>query len=208
MIVLIFLCAPISLIYAQDIEKKVTPPKTISYDDRTLNYNPAWEDKEIYLEANLDNDADKEVVIGFVASYKPTSSIQEEKRESYDVPKQELTLIQNYCFYQIYDKGPDGYYALVKTIHGMDRLGKVETVKLDEKGPDAIAIFSPGGEHYEDLSIYRFRDGGYRLLFDQGTSGTTELGTQKTPVSIRICNGEKCEIFVWDPSVQAFKHAQ
>ncbi len=216
-----FLCFLLLLpgtLLAQHVQKKVKPPKKITYGDKILTLNPAWQNKEVYLEANLDNDPNTEIIIGFVATYEPRSQVDlDEERITYVPPtKKEIPIIQNYAFYQIYDKGPDGYFKLVKTIPGMDQLGKVEIVKLDEKNPNTIAIFSPGGEHYLDLSLYQWKEGGYRLIFDQSSpQGMIELDSQKSPLTIRICKSAKkdgketsYETFIWDSSTNVFKRIE
>jgi hypothetical protein len=182
--------------------KKVTPPGKIEYNDKILTYNPVWKDQETYLEADLDNDADKEVIISFVASYKPLSGVVSDRGpETFSAPKKEIPLIENYSFYQIYDLGPDGHYQLVKTITGMDQLGKVEIITLDKNKPKAVVFLSPGGEHYIDLSVYQWKEGGYRLIFNRGSNQEIEFDPNQSPVTLRI--GE--ETFGWDSEINTFK---
>lgn len=201
---------------AAEVEKKVTAPKKISYDNRTLIYDPSWHDKETYLEANLDDDAEKEIIISFVATYKPKPEHRMEESNPSYLPRKaenEIIISQNYVFYQIYDKGPDGYYHLVKTFRGMDQLGKVEILKL-AKSTTAFAIIDQGGEHYQNLSIYQWKEGGYRLLFNKGTSCGIAIDSKKMPLAIRI--GKQCEyqrileweVFVWDENKNDFKQLQ
>lgn len=201
---------------AAEEEKKVTAPKKIFYDGRTLTCDPSWHDKETYLETNLDDDAEKEIIISFVATYTPKPEHKMEEANPNYLPQKaenETIISQNYAFYQIYDKGHDGYYHLVKTFRGMDQLGKVEILKM-AKGATAFAIIDQGGEHYQDLSIYQWKEGGYRLLFNKGTSCGFAIDSQKMPLAIRI--GKQCEnqytleweIFVWDENKNDFKQLQ
>ncbi len=203
----------------EDARAMVRFPQKIDHDDKTLTRNPSWKDKEIYLQANLDDDPDQEIVIGFIATYKPTDDLdlREDKIPYQPANKKYIPIIQNYAFYQIYDKGPDGYYKLVKTISGMDRPGRVEVVRLDEENPSALVVFGPGGERYMDLSIYQWREGGYRLIFNQASSsGLIQLDTQKTPPAISNCkisntDGKEiksCETFVWDAQDRTFRRAK
>lgn len=186
-------------------EKKVSPPKQISLDGKTFKYNPAWQDKETYLEVNCDEDPDKEIIISFLATYRPPSKeSRENKRETFLPPERELALLENYAFYQIYDKDPGGYYQPVKTIHAMDQLGEVKISRLENTTTNALAFLSPGGEHYTDLAIYQWQDEGYRLLFNDGGSQGVELDTDSLPVTIRIPRDEGADIFTWDAASKSF----
>lgn len=194
-------------------EHKVNPPSKIEYDGEKLFYNPAWKENEIYIEANLDDDPEKEVLIGFVATYTPTTdnalgsdggsaalSSYEQKNKLNE--KETVEPIQNHAFYQIYKKGPGGSYDLIKTIAGMDQIGKVEILQLDDNKPVAIAVLSPGGEHYLDLSIYQWRDGGYRPIFNNAGSSGIEIDPKNKPVTVRI---GKTDTFAWDSQSKSFK---
>ena len=57
-----------TLAWAQTEIRKVTPPRKIEYENKTLTYDPAWKDQETNIEADIDNDADKEIIISFVAA--------------------------------------------------------------------------------------------------------------------------------------------
>lgn len=165
-------------------ERKVTPPKWMEYDEKVLRYDPSWQDKEIYIEANIDDDPEEEVIIGFVAFYKP-----EEKNKDvvpFTVPEKVLIPLEYYVFYQIYDSGIDGHYKLVKSLSGMDRLGKIEIFKVAKDSPPVLAILSPGGESYTDLCVYQWREGGYRLLLSEGTSQAVTIDASKLPPVIQI----------------------
>ena len=200
-LLIIFLYQPLVFALA---DKKVQPPKKIEYDGITLNYNPSWKDKEIYIEENLDRDPENEIIIGFVAGHKEekeTKEIEDSKDLFFKNLKEakELPLIQNYAFYQIYDKKPNRYYEIIKTISGMDRLGSIEIIRLDPDEPPAIFILSPGGEHYLELSIYQWKSGGYVLIFNKGTSGKIEYDSRQTPFAINIENkNEGRETFTWN----------
>jgi hypothetical protein len=196
-------------------EKLVTPPQKIYYDDRRLTYNPAWQEKEIYKEADLDGDGTKEIVIGFIASYKPVKDpMEDEKNQSLGITaassERDIPVVSNYVFYQIYDKKPNGYYELAKTINGMDRLGRIDIVELGPNNPPLFFILSPGGEHYLDLCVYQWRNGGYQLLFNKGSSDGLELDLKEKPFRVRIAkvNEEKktsWDIFVWDSEKNNFR---
>lgn len=185
--------------------KKAQPPKKIEHDGLILTYDPAWQDQEAYIEANLDDDAEDEVIISFIAAYKPKKERADEERSAYFLqtrrPKEEIPIIQNYAFYQVYDRKPGGYFECVRTFSGMERPGRVKIITLDEGAAPAVFIFSPGGEHYTDLSVYRWKSGGFRLLFNSGGSEGFETDTGKGSVRIRV--GSK-KTYVWDASKGAF----
>jgi hypothetical protein len=94
----------------------------------------------------------------FVSTYKPEpEKSKEEKTPFMPQEKEKIPILQNYCFYQIYDIGPDGNYKPVKTVTGMDKLGEVKIIDLDEKNPNCLLILSHGGERYQDISIYQYK---------------------------------------------------
>ena len=198
----IFLFFMATLAQAQTETRKVTPPRKIEYEDKTLTYNPTWKDQETYIEANIDSDTDKEIIISFVASYKPVKDVVSDKAQTpFSVPKEEIPLIENHSFYQIYDLGLNGHYELIKTMTGMDRLGQVEIFSLDKNKPNAIAILSPGGERYTDLSIYQWSQGGYRLIFNQGTNQKIMIDKKEIPAVLHIGP----QILSWNASTNTFK---
>jgi hypothetical protein len=185
-------------------EPKVLAPKKIEYDERLLTYNPSWKNEEVYLETNLDDDPATEIIIGFVAMYVTEPAQPKEEKILFTVPKKELLPITNYVFYQIYDLGADKTYRLTKTFTGMDRPGRVAVVPLKEGQPPVIIFDSPGGERYHDVTVYQWREGGYRQLFNQGTSHDVAIVTQ--PGEPRIVLGE--ETFIWDTGKQRFEKIQ
>lgn len=199
---ILVLTIPCAAVFAQPQKKKIEPPQKIEYEGDLLSYNPSWKNKEIYLEANLENNPQPEIIIGFVATYKPPVSAKkrEDIEQSYLPQKKEIAILQNHAFYQVYHKGAGGRYELSKIFSGMDRLGEVKIIALGEKGPNAIALLSPGGENYLELEIYQWKDGGYRLLFNRGSSHGIEIDSRKNPVLIRI--GE--ETFSWSPQDNTF----
>ena len=197
--------------YAQPKEnRKALPPRTLEYENKTFKILPVWKDSSIYLEADLDDEPGNEVIIGFIATYKPESEDNEEDKVPFAPPKKrEIIPVENHAFYQLYKKMLDGRFHAVKTISGMDQLGKVELIRLDEQGHKALAIFSLGGEHYTDLSIYQWKNGGYRLVFNFGGSQAISIDAEKKPAIIRIgAYGDKEKTFIWDLSRDEFKQIE
>lgn len=182
-------------------EPKITPPKKIEYDGRILSYNPSWKNEEVYRETNLDEDPDPEIIIGFVAMYATPSEKSGEERRPFSVPEKELLPVYNYVFYKIYDMGPDKNYRLTKTFMGMDRPGQVYVAPLAEGRPPAIIFVSPGGTHYKDIAVYRWQEGGYRHLFDRGTSG--EVTVIATPGEPKIILGK--DTYAWEAEKGRFE---
>lgn len=172
--------------YALEKEKEVVPPRTLEYDNKIFKTLAAWKDSSIYLEADLDDEPGNEVILGFIATYKPESEEEEDKVPFALPKKKEIVPVENHAFYQIYKKTLDGRFHAVKTISGMDQLGKVEVISLDAQGHKALAVFGLGGEHYTDLSIYQWKDGGYRLVFNEGSSQAITIDAEQKPPRIRI----------------------
>lgn len=196
-----------SVVSSAQGNNEITPPKKIYYDNLRLNYNPSWKDEEIYIADNLDNDPEDEVIISFVATYKPLSERRENNKPMVLAMKdQEIPIIHNYIFYQIFDKGLDGYYNLIKTITGMDQMGKIKILTLDDLGPKAIAIFNYGGKTYTDLSIYRFQEGGYRLIFNRGANADITISDDNSAVEIYIQQDEKNrKVYFWNSGTGKFE---
>ncbi|HAJ56192.1 MAG TPA: hypothetical protein DCL35_00290 [Candidatus Omnitrophica bacterium] len=176
-------------------EKLVEPPKKIHYDSKAFAYNKAWKDDESYIEANLDMDPEKEIIINFMATYKPKEKMadEESRQDYYTRKKKEIPIVQNMAFYQIYDKKPSGYYETVKTITGSDRLGRIFLVKIEQGAPLGIAILSPVGERAIDLEILLWKHGGYSMVFSKiEHTADNDLDSAKD----RMIFGSR---FVWDP---------
>lgn len=217
-LILLYLCGGVLFLTPCSAEKLVSPPQKIYHDGRILTYNPAWQDKEIYIEADLDGDNDREIIIGFVATYKPVKdTLKEDENRSLAIAvpaqKKEITLVSNYAFYQIYDKKPSGYYELAKTISGMDQLGRIDVGELDKKDPPLLFVLSPGGEHYLDLCVYRWKNGGYQLLFNKGSSHGIELNLKEKLFRVRtarVDEGGKTiwDVFVWIPEKNDFRNQE
>lgn len=185
------------------LAQQVTPPKKIEYDGMELTYNPAWRDQETYLEADLDNDPENEIIISFVSMYKTEPERKEEKNVPYVREKKELLPIYNYVFYQIYDFGPDKNYAPVRTYTGMDRPGSVIIFPVEEEKTPAIAFISPGGDTYKEIRVIQWQDGGYRQILSADTRGEVTIDPEKFPGEI-ITKEEK---YVWDVSGKTFEKA-
>ncbi len=172
---------------------KIEPPKKIDYEGALLSYNPSWKDEETYLETNLDEDPEPEVIISFVAMYITESKKTKEDPKPFTVAEKELLPVYNYVFYQIYDLGPDKNYRLTRTFTGMDRPGQVYVIPLENGKPPAVVFVSPGGTHYKDIIAYRWQEGGYRQIFEHGTSGDVAVVT--TPGKAEIVLGK--DTYVW-----------
>jgi hypothetical protein len=176
-------------------EKPVEPPKKIYYDSKPFVHNPAWENNEVYLEANIDLDPEKEIVTGFMGTYKPKDEVSgEESLQAYYLRKKNyIPIIQNLAFYQIYDKKPSGFYEAVKTITGADQLGRVFLVNTETADTAAIAILSPTGERALSLEIFQWRQGGYRLVTND-SAHVPDNNLDSIKNSVVFGSG-----IVWDP---------
>lgn len=205
--ILIFIFLAQNSALAQTEPKKIKPPKKIDYNAQIYRYDPDWKNKETYLETNLDEDDEEEIIISFMGSFKPEKESRKEGPEPFTREKKEIIIIEHLSFYQIYDKGADGYYQAVKILTGMDQPGWIELIKLDGYHPKAVAIYSPGGRDYLDLSIYLWQEGGYRTIFNYGGTGNIYIDARSQPVSI-VCKKEnqsdKFVISRWDEATTSF----
>ncbi len=174
---------------------KIAAPVKTWYEGRAWRYDPAWKDEEIHLEADLDQDGEDEVVIGYVGCYRPPTE-REEGPRMFEIPKKEIPIIENRIFYKIYDRDPGGHWECVRTLTGLDRPGEVHVVWLDRGEAPGLLIISPGGKTYRDISLYQWREGGYRLLDTLDISQPFSIGNQ--PVFHIKIPGERT-IISWDP---------
>ncbi len=175
-------------------DKIVVPVKTW-HEGRDWRHDPAWQDEEVHLEADLDQDGEDEVVIGYVGYYRPPAERKEGPR-MFEIPKKEIPIIENRIFYKIYDKDAGGHWECVRTLTGLERPGEVHAVPLDRGEAPGLLIISPGGETYRDISLYQWREGGYRLLDTLGLSQPFSIG--ESPVFHIKIPGEQTIVF-WDP---------
>lgn len=191
--------------------ENIRAPEKIEYEGMLLTYNPAWKDKETRIEADLDMDTEIEVLLSFVATHKQRAE-EPEKSGSFSVgasAKYQTPLLQNYTFTQIYDLQKNSRYTLVKTINGMDQLDEIILLYPDPAEPPMIAIFAKGGKTYRDLSIYQWREGGYRRIFNDASSGTIEISDPKGAPKISISRNSKTQAprtdtFIWNKKTKDF----
>ena len=92
----------------------------------------------------------------------------------------------------------------------MDQLGRIDIGELDKKNPPLLFVVSPGGEHYSDLCVYQWKNGGYQLLFNKGGSNGIELNLEEKPFSVRIAKVDEkgkaiWDVFFWDPEKNDFR---
>lgn len=191
--------------------KKIAPPKKIESNGKIFVYSPAHNMDDPYLEANLDQDPENEIVLGFMSVYKtPEKKNEREGTPPFLLPEKDKKpgTIEYRAFYQIYDAGPGGHLALIKTISGMDGMGEIHLLRLEENTPPAIAFINPGGERYKDISIYGWQEGGFRLLLNRGASCGIEL-KPGPPVEVRVgkCPEGKSgwSVFRWDSTSRNFE---
>lgn len=200
---LVFLCGFAFLPQlARASENTLTPPKTITHEGKELRYDPAEKEQETYLATNLDDDPEPEVIISFAASYKPRSP--QEAREDVTplaVQKKVIPVIEHYTFFQIYDAVAGGRYRLAKTLTGMDRIGTVTLLYPEPEEPPVMVFVSPGGEAYADVSVYQWRNHGYRRLLNEGGKlETISLDAASQPPSLQIEERR----YAWDDRQKTF----
>ena len=188
---------------------KVTPPRKSYYDDRDWVYDDHWKNEEIYQEVNLDDDPQKEVILGFMTTYKPPEDVREEDRRggmTYFPKEKPIPILEHHFFYQIYKQDNGGHYELIRTVNGMDQPGKVFLLDLGDKPVKAAAFLSPGGDNYTDVSVYRWQQGGWRLLFNTGAIGTARMDVSGQPVKIIFIkpDGSQRTAYAWDRQKEEF----
>lgn len=92
----------------------------------------------------------------------------------------------SWAFTLIYDKSEDGY-ILKKTIKGGETPKKTDIFDIDEDGVKDLILFDHSGNHYTVIMIYRFRNGDYELLLENGTPCYVyEVNTADRPVRVVI----------------------
>ncbi len=198
----VFLLSGVAIAQTTPENRKVTPPATIDYEGKTLYHDTLRQDKDIYLEANIDDDPEPEVILGFTTTYKTPSKIEpREDVELFKVKKREIPLIENHAFFQIYNPGPGGHYKLIKTISGMERLGTVTLITPGQQEPPVIVFISPGADTYADVNVLRWRDHGLqRLLNEGGRPETILIQAASTPPALEV---EKRR-YVWNDAQENF----
>lgn len=179
-----------SFAYAGGNPKSYLIPQEFEFEGETYCYESDWTNSPDIKYGDFDGDGEKEIVVGFQARTK----------DDVHVPL---------SFYLIYEV-IDGKENLIKTITGNDYFVEVKLIDLEKDNQPEIAIFSGGGAHHTDLSIYKYTKGDYKCIFDNGSACPVELIDNTSPPQIRIgrANWEKkdwCyadeslwEIHIWD----------
>jgi len=156
---------------AETPEHPVTIPFKTWYEGRTWRADPTDQEENLYLEADFDGDNETEVVIGYVGSYKPPIEVEKEEGPKMfeGTPKtKDIPIIERRVFYKIYDRDAGGQWTCVRTLKGLEHPGEAHAVPIQPDGLPGLLIISPGGENYRDISLYQWREGGYRLLDNIG----------------------------------------
>ncbi|MGE5280201.1 MAG: hypothetical protein ACM3L6_05625 [Deltaproteobacteria bacterium] len=182
-------------------EQKIEFPAKTWHEGQTWHRDPAFRDEEIYREADLDADGEKEVVLGYVGSYKPPS--EDEKEEGprmFELPKQAPpTVVEHRVFYKIFDRDAGGHWECVRTLTGLEHPGEVHVVTLAPGAPAGLLIVSGGGAAYKEIDLYQWQEGGYRL---KDSRGTREPVSVETSPELRLRLGDR--LLAWDPRTQAW----
>lgn len=171
-------------------------PQEIEWDGHVYTYDPYWKEYESCKYGNFDGDGKNEIIVSFMGQIEDT--------------------VIDRPFYLIYDV-INGERKLIKTIIGNMYLGEVRIIDLEKDGQKEIAIFSSGGAHYTNLYIYRYKDGSYECIFENGSACGVEF-MEKAPIpliKLGRANWEKegwCyadeplwEIHTWDGEKFAYR---
>ena len=151
-------------------------PQQIEWEGTIYNL-AAWEDEHKGVRyGDFDGDGVDEMIASFRCSPEGTE---------YPQP-----------FHLIYDV-IDGKPKLVKTIAPDNNyLGEIRIIDLEKDGKKEIAIFTHGGAHYTSLLIYKYEQGEYKCIFDNGSACGVKF-MDKTPIpSIKIGRAN------WDSKVK------
>jgi len=184
----------------------ITAPSKTWHEGRNWTYDPVWKDEEVRLISDLDQDGEEEVVIGYVGSYKPPREKKEGPR-MFTIPKEEIPVIEHRVFYKVYDRDAGGHWECVRTLTGLEHPGEARAVTLADDGPPGLLIISGGGERYTSISLYRWQEGGYRLLDNMGVTQpftVQEKGGRFYLEMTQAPAGDRCAL-VWDAEAKRLK---
>jgi len=188
-----------SLMAAETEEGRIAYPPKTRYDGRDWIRDTAWQDEEIYVEANLDEDEEKEVVIGYVGFFKPRRE-RKEGPQMFKIPQRDIAVIETRVFYKIFDRDAGGHWECVRTLTGLEHPGEIHIVGLPEGDTPGLLIISGGGKIYKDISLYQWHEGGYRFLGNTGVPSQVKVHKKNHSFCLEIQNSnsnKKC-VLLWD----------
>jgi len=144
-------------------------PQEIKFEGVTYFYDSHSKENESVKKGDFDGDGIDEIIVSFEA---------QEKDEFYGRP-----------FYLIYDI-IGGKEKLVKTIIGNEHLGKVQIIDLKNDNQKEIVIFSHGGAHYTNIYVYKYEDGAYECIFENGSACLVKVdfGAEKPIIKMGRAN--------------------
>jgi len=178
----------------------IAVPRKTWYEGCDWTYDPAFQDGATYLEADLDGDPEDEVVIGYVATYKPPRERTQGPR-MFEIPQKQIPVIERRVFYKIYDRDAGGHWQCVHTSTGLEEPGKVLAYQLDPGEPTGLLIISTAGKTYLDIRLHQWREGGYRLLASTGISEPYAFST-RNPAMILLPGTES--VLFWSRKENKF----
>ena len=146
-------------------------PAQLEWEGRIYSLVPWEELGKGVVYTDINGDGVDEAVASFRAST---------PGEEYPVPQ---------TFHLIYEF-TEGKPKLVKTIVPLDeKLNEVKSVELPSKNGvrhRALAIFGHGGAHYTSLSVYKYINEDYELIFENGSACPVEVRDGEDSVSIWV----------------------
>ncbi len=145
---LFFFC--VCAMTASAVEKKSLIPQKFTYKNSQYQYDPYWRDEEIWLEANLDSDGEKEVIVAFGAIAQNSSDIQ-----------------RGY-FWQIYDKKGKNY-QVVKTGRAGNYPCNILVYDLDNDGSNEVIVYGKSSIDINNIYVYQWNSNRFKRIYGHST---------------------------------------
>ena len=142
-ITMMLYCLP-RLVFAQNM---VMPDK-LEDGGSVYARDPSWDEYAEQLRADIDGDGQDEGIVRF---------------RSKEGAQDPLAVTA------IYDLDKDKE-SLVRVITGGETPKEMELADVDKDGIQDLVLFDHCGNHYTLISIYSYKDNGYKLLFKNGTA--------------------------------------
>jgi len=119
----------------------------VVHEGSTYVRDPYWEEYESVTKGDINGDGKDEVVVRF-------------RSNDEEAPR---------VVTAVYDVQGDSK-VLSKAIIGLEYLNRAEMLDVDKDGVKDLILYDRSGNHYTYITIYSFKDGEYRRIFENGTA--------------------------------------